>query len=46
MTKNSGYKFIRGLYENEVGFNDEVTVSIDGMQGTVLLAEDCVSPGG
>jgi hypothetical protein len=23
-----------------------VNVSIDGMQGTVLLAEDCVTPGG
>jgi 5'-3' exoribonuclease 2 len=44
--KNSGYNFIKGLYENKIGFNDEVSVSIDGMQGTVLLAEDCVAPGG
>lgn len=44
--KNSGYDFIKGLYENEIGFTDEVNVSIDGMQGTVLLAEDCVVPGG
>lgn len=44
--KNSGYDFIKGLYENEIGFIDEVSVSIDGMQGTVLLAEDCVVPGG
>jgi 5'-3' exoribonuclease 2 len=44
--KNSGYDFIKGLYENKIDFNDEVNVSIDGMQGTVLLAEDCVTPGG
>lgn len=44
--KNSGYDFIKGLYENEIDFTDEVNVSIDGMQGTVLLAEDCVVPGG
>ncbi|KDR24133.1 5'-3' exoribonuclease 2-like protein [Zootermopsis nevadensis] len=44
--KNSGYDFIKGLYENKIDFNDEVNVSIDGMQGTVLLAEDCVTQGG
>jgi 5'-3' exoribonuclease 2 len=44
--KNSGFDFIKGLYENEIGFSDEVNVSIDGMQGTVLLAEDCVAPDG
>ncbi|PNF18929.1 hypothetical protein B7P43_G15788, partial [Cryptotermes secundus] len=44
--KNSGYDFIKGLYENEIDLTDEVNVSIDGMQGTVLLAEDCVVPGG
>lgn len=44
--KNSGFDFIKGLYENQIGSTEEVNVSIDGMQGTVLLAEDCVSPGG
>lgn len=44
--RNSGYDFIKGLYENKVGASVEVNVSIDGMQGTVLLAEDCVTPGG
>jgi 5'-3' exoribonuclease 2 len=44
--KNSGYDFSKGVYENEIGYADEVNVSIDGMQGTVLLAEDCVAPGG
>jgi len=43
---NSGYDFIKGLYENKVGVTVEVNVSMDGMQGTVLLAEDCVPPGG
>jgi hypothetical protein len=44
--KNSGFDFIKGLYENEIAFSDEVNLSIDGMQGTVLLAEDCVVPEG
>jgi len=43
---NSGFGFIKGLYENKIGATVEVDVSIDGMQGTVLLAEDCVTPGG
>lgn len=43
---NSGFGFIKGLYENKIGVTVEVNVSIDGMQGTVLLAEDCVPPGG
>jgi hypothetical protein len=44
--KNSGYDFIKGLYENKIDTTAEVNVSIDGMQGTVLLAEDCVTVGG
>jgi len=43
---NSGYGFIKGLYENKIDVTVDVNVSIDGMQGTVLLAEDCVPPGG
>ncbi|CAL7949582.1 unnamed protein product [Xylocopa violacea] len=42
---NSGYNFIKGLYTNHVGFDVETPISIDGMRGTVLLAEDCVGDG-
>ncbi|XP_014299681.1 5'-3' exoribonuclease 2 homolog [Microplitis demolitor] len=43
---NSGYDLIKGLYKNKVDFNTETEISIDGMRGTVLLAEDCVNEGG
>lgn len=43
---NSNYNFIKGLYTNHIGFNKEIEISIDGMRGTVLLSEDCVSDGG
>ncbi|XP_026830546.1 5'-3' exoribonuclease 2 homolog isoform X2 [Ooceraea biroi] len=45
-TGNSGYNFIKGLYTNQIGFNEEVEISIDGMRGTVVLSEDCVTEGG
>ena len=44
--KNSGFNFVKGLYENKVDRNEEVDVMIDGMRGTVLLADDCVIEGG
>lgn len=43
---NSNYNFIKGLYTNHVEFDKEIEISIDGMRGTVLLSEDCVSDGG
>lgn len=43
---NSNYNFIKGLYTNQIGFNNEIEISTDGMRGTVLLSEDCVSDGG
>ncbi|CAK9813610.1 5'-3' exoribonuclease 2 [Anthophora quadrimaculata] len=42
---NSGYNFIKGLYTNRVRFDAETPISIDGMRGTVLLAEDTVGEG-
>ncbi|XP_011311873.1 5'-3' exoribonuclease 2 homolog [Fopius arisanus] len=42
---NSGYNFIKGLYNNGVDQDAETEISIDGMRGTVLLAEDCVGEG-
>ncbi|GLH01529.1 5'-3' exoribonuclease, partial [Gryllus bimaculatus] len=42
--KNTGYKFVSGLYENRV--DGEVDISVDGIFGQVLLAKDCVSMGG
>ncbi|KAL7301513.1 hypothetical protein TKK_0005948 [Trichogramma kaykai] len=42
---NSGYTFLKGLYDNNIGYDSEVEVCIDGMRGTVLLAKDCVGIG-
>ncbi|XP_049959771.1 5'-3' exoribonuclease 2 homolog [Schistocerca serialis cubense] len=44
--QNSGFNFIRGLYQEQVDPNVEVSISIDGMRGTVLLTSDCVPQGG
>ncbi|XP_033216725.1 5'-3' exoribonuclease 2 homolog [Belonocnema kinseyi] len=43
---NSNYDFIKGLYTNNIKSDEEVEISIDGMRGTILLAEDCISQGG
>uniref|UniRef100_A0A1B0D2Z9 Xrn1 helical domain-containing protein n=3 Tax=Phlebotomus papatasi TaxID=29031 RepID=A0A1B0D2Z9_PHLPP len=43
---NEGYKFLKGLYSNEVNGKDGAPVLIDGMQGTAFPAEDAVSIGG
>ncbi|KAF3421262.1 hypothetical protein E2986_08086 [Frieseomelitta varia] len=42
---NSNYNFIKELYISHVRFDIETSISIDGMRGTVLLAEDCVGDG-
>ncbi|XP_044011716.1 5'-3' exoribonuclease 2 homolog [Aphidius gifuensis] len=44
-TSNSGYNFIKGLYTNNIDFDKQTEISIDGMRGTVLIAEDCVGEG-
>lgn len=43
---NTGYKFIRGLYINEVDKDEESSMLIDGVQGTVLLTDESVEEGG
>ncbi|RZC39206.1 5'-3' exoribonuclease 2 like [Asbolus verrucosus] len=45
-SKNSGYNTLQQLYVQKVDSKMEVHVSIDGMQGTVLLSEECVEYGG
>nr|CAD7586918.1 unnamed protein product [Timema genevievae] len=44
--ENSGYSFVKGLYENNLELHCETEICIDGMRGTVLIAEDCVRQGG
>lgn len=42
---NKGYKLIDGLYKNKTEKDFEVAISIDGVQGTVLIADECVAVG-
>lgn len=42
---NDGYDLIKGFYTNRVDRNTENAISIDGMRGNVLLADDCVDEG-
>lgn len=44
--KNTGYNEIRQLYVQKISVKMEVHVSIQGMQGTVLLSDECVDYGG
>ena len=39
---NSSFKFLLGLYNNDLNPNVETEVKIDGMAGNVLLSEDNV----
>lgn len=34
------------MYTKRTSFDKEIEISMDGMRGTVLLSEDCVSDGG
>ncbi|CAG9813681.1 unnamed protein product [Phaedon cochleariae] len=45
-TKNSGYDLVSNLYLQKVDPDAECAVSIDGMRGTVLVSDICVSVGG
>ncbi|CAH0550389.1 unnamed protein product [Brassicogethes aeneus] len=45
-TKSPGYGTLKGLYQQDVEFDAECAISIEGMRGTVLLAEECVDDGG
>lgn len=45
-SRNKGYGFLKGLYANKVQVNVESAVSMDGMQGTVMVTDECVRVGG
>lgn len=44
--QNSGYDLLKNLYLQKVDAEAECAVSIDGMQGTVLLSDVCIEVGG
>lgn len=43
---NSKYGLLKDLYLNKSNHADLTPVLIDGMEGKVLLADDCVTIGG
>lgn len=43
--ENKGYKLLHGLYKNKTEKTLEVAISIDGVQGMVLIAEECIAIG-
>lgn len=45
-SRNKGYGFIKGLYVQKVQTDAEAAVSMDGMRGTVLVTDECVTVGG
>lgn len=42
---NKGYKYLKGLYDNKTSPDDAVPISIDGVQGTIYYADECIKPG-
>ncbi|KAJ8958635.1 hypothetical protein NQ318_016360 [Aromia moschata] len=44
--KNKGYDMLKNLYIQKIDCDAESAISIDGMRGTVLISETCVSVGG
>lgn len=43
---NKGYKLLTKYYESETDFCRELPISVDGMQGLVLLSKENVDIGG
>jgi len=43
---NSKYELLKGLYLTDTNYKSLTSVLIDGMEGKVMLADDCVTIGG
>jgi len=43
---NSKYGLLKDLYLDKTNFENLTSVLIDGMEGKVMLADDCVNIGG
>lgn len=41
-SNHGNYDFLKGLYEQNVSDNEETAILMDGMKGTVLLANECI----
>lgn len=43
---NSKYELLKELYSTKSNYENSTSVLIDGMEGKVKLADDCVNNGG
>jgi len=43
---NSKYELLKELSFNEDNYENLTSILIDGMEGTVMMADDCVKIGG
>lgn len=43
---NSKYELLKDLYLNKSNYENTTSILIDGMEGKVMLADDCVVIGG
>lgn len=43
---SDGYKFISKLFKDKTDTNEENVMVIEGVKGTILIAEDSVTTGG
>lgn len=43
---HSQYTFLRALYEGEESKEQEQAFAADGVRGTIILSDECVSEGG
>lgn len=43
--ENKGYKLVHGLYKNKTEKTMEIAISIDGVQGMILIADESVAIG-
>lgn len=43
---SSKYGLLKDLYLNNTNYENSTTVLIDGMEGKVMLADDCINIGG
>lgn len=42
---NQGFKLLKEIYNNKTDASTEVPLLVEGVQGTVLLADECVPIG-
>lgn len=42
---NPGFKYIKALYKSKLDSNEEVAISVEGVQGKILVADELTKIG-